>query len=587
MRITTKCLVLGVLSLVLTGLLEAHRLRKSELEGIFKMPDKEIIIDDFKGISRNSNRSDMPPGYFWNLINGYVDVDIATGNTTVRKRGGTSLIFNDDSVVPDNVLLMGEWEGNYSDGAKKLIFVKDLTTWYQAASVGVESIKLASKYTPGGSSKENDWCIIRPTATESLLVLCSGIKAKVVDSAQINSTDTWTATIANLSLDAAQPETSTVCHIHQRRVWLNNTAPAKKMIAYGSMLDDPRSSEGFSKNGESATLDVGKFINENDEIVGFRSLGNLLIIFLHNYIAIYNAPVTWENIAIQKIIPIGAVSNKAITVFGNDIYFISSTGIKKLSLSDENQQVNFFDLTRNIQPIFNELITLDDYPDASACFDPNTNLIYFSIVDSSLSAADLTGYEFMVYSPYLNNIVGFYRFQVDENYPARVWHMYYHKSSKTMIFNSNKVYKHFNDNERTEYLTYKDQIGASLEDYELKIELPSITGKTNYSMVSIKEVKTLIDSREDLTLISGIVLSSKYSNESSFTDLNFALEDDIVIEGGANLYSVFDVGNRGRGCQINISNSGVTGTNVYMDENYNVWIAIESIYIKMSIEGKK
>ena len=528
------------------------------------MPDKEVILDNFTGISRNTTRTDMNPDFLWGVYNGYIDVDLATGNKTIRKRGGTVNTKHASSADPSEVLMIGEWEKSYSSPTEYLIFCKSATTWYMAKATGLTNIELFAKYTSGNTCYENDWCIIRPEAGVVELVLCGDYgKPLRVDPLVGGATTTWNAIISDLSTDTAMPGVVSACHVHQRRIWLNNLTSDKTMIAYGSKLDDPRGDDGFSKTGEAVTLDVGRFISEEDTIIGFRSLGNSLVIFMHNHIAIYNAPVTWENIALQKIIPVGAVSNKAIVAYGNDIVFISHTGIKRLSLAD-NSEISYYDLTKNLLAATDAIFVTPNKIDACATYDPNTNLIYFSLSDHSVPVAYRTGYEFMVYSPALDNIVGIYQFQHATALTPIIYSMFFHKSSKKMLFGADWIYNHST-------ATYTDETGGSVANYEWKLELPSVSGSTNYSMSALREVKSLIESTKELTM----KLSYKYANEIAFTDVNFNMEDEVVINSGANLYAVDNVGGRGRGVQFNISNTD------------DAKINLESIYLRMGIEGKK
>ena len=533
------------------------------------MSDKEIILDNFTGISRNTSRTDMDSSFVWGLYNGYIDIDMATGNKTIRKRGGTVNAKHASSADPGEVLLMGKWDSNTGGGLDNLFFCKSKYAWYQAKVEGISNIELTKVYdlgmTAGDERYENDYCILRRSGVWSQLIICMyNGPALRVDPTGLTPTTAWTAGVSDLSTDTALPGNSTCCHIHQRRVWLNSRAAGEEMIAYGSKLDDPTGDDGFSKTGEAVTLDAGKFISEEDTIIGFRSLGSLLVIFMNNHIAIYNAPVTWEDIAIQQIIPVGAVSNKAIVAYGNDLIFVSHTGIKKLSLTDTSN-ISYYDLTRNVQSRYDSIYLSPNKPDSCAIYDPDTNLIYFSLASHLVASTDyVTGYEFMVYSPALDNVVGIYQFHYTTTLPPVTYSMYYYAPTKTMLLGQDWIYKFSTD-------TFTDETSGSAQNYEWKLELPSVSSSTNYAMTALREVKALIESTKELTM----KLSYKYANEIAFTDVNFNMEDEDIILSGANLYSVDNVGGRGRGVQFNISNTD------------DAKIDLESVYVRMGIEGKK
>jgi len=109
------------------------------------------------------------------------------------------------------------------------------------------------------------------------------------------------------------------------RLWVGGVSESNTILYY-SQIEDPPS---FNQ-GDAGYIDL-KYVWGNDEIVAIHNFGGKLAIFGKKNIALYNNPADVSNIYLDEVINgIGAVFRDSIQSIGNDIYFLSDTGVRSL-----------------------------------------------------------------------------------------------------------------------------------------------------------------------------------------------------------------------------------------------------------------
>jgi len=112
------------------------------------------------------------------------------------------------------------------------------------------------------------------------------------------------------------------------RLWVGGVSEDNTVLYY-SQIEDPPS---FNQ-GDAGYIDL-KYVWGNDEIVAIHNFGGKLAIFGKKNIAIYNNPADVSNIYLDEVVNgIGAVFRDSIQSIGNDIYFLSDTGVRSLKRS--------------------------------------------------------------------------------------------------------------------------------------------------------------------------------------------------------------------------------------------------------------
>jgi len=128
------------------------------------------------------------------------------------------------------------------------------------------------------------------------------------------------------------------------RLWCGGVTESKDVMYWSNLLD------GDDWNGgDAGVLDLSQ-IWATDEIVAIAPFYGQLIIFGTNNIAVYNSPTAVGNLALDEVISgIGCVSRDSVQAIGDDLVFLSSTGLRSLARTTEKDKLPLMDLTLNIK----------------------------------------------------------------------------------------------------------------------------------------------------------------------------------------------------------------------------------------------
>jgi len=110
------------------------------------------------------------------------------------------------------------------------------------------------------------------------------------------------------------------------RLWVGGVSESNNVLYY-SKFEDP---VAFN-NGDAGQIDL-KYVWGNDEIVAIQSFAGKLVIFGRQNIAIYKNPDDITVMGLDEVVRgMGAVFRDSIQAIGDDIYFLSDTGVRSLS----------------------------------------------------------------------------------------------------------------------------------------------------------------------------------------------------------------------------------------------------------------
>jgi hypothetical protein len=128
------------------------------------------------------------------------------------------------------------------------------------------------------------------------------------------------------------------------RIWCGGVAEAKDVVYYSNLLDG----DDWT-GGDTGLLDLSK-VWGTDEVVAIAPFYGQLVIFGKNNIAIYDSPTAVASLALNEVISgIGCVSRDSVQAIGDDLVFLSSTGLRSLLRTAEKDKVPLTDLTVNIK----------------------------------------------------------------------------------------------------------------------------------------------------------------------------------------------------------------------------------------------
>jgi len=128
------------------------------------------------------------------------------------------------------------------------------------------------------------------------------------------------------------------------RIWCGGVAEAKDVVYYSNLLDG----DDWT-GGDTGLIDLSK-VWDNDEVVALAAFYGKLVIFGKNNIVIYNSPETVGSLAVDEVIRgIGCVSRDSVQNIGDDLVFLSATGLRSLFRTTEKDKLPLTDLSVNIK----------------------------------------------------------------------------------------------------------------------------------------------------------------------------------------------------------------------------------------------
>ena len=162
------------------------------------------------------------------------------------------------------------------------------------------------------------------------------------------------------------------------RLWCGGVTESKDVVYWSNLLD------GDDWNGgDAGVLDLSK-IWGTDEVVAIASFYGQLIIFGKNNIAIYDSPTAVNSLALNEVISgIGCVSRDSVQAIGDDLVFLSSTGLRSLLRTAEKDKVPLTDLTVNIKDTI--IRNIGQSTNVKSVYVENEGIYIMSFVDLNIN----------------------------------------------------------------------------------------------------------------------------------------------------------------------------------------------------------
>ena len=128
------------------------------------------------------------------------------------------------------------------------------------------------------------------------------------------------------------------------RIWCGGVAEAKDVVYYSNLLDG----DDWT-GGDTGFIDLKKVWGD-DEVVALAPFYGKLVIFGKENIAIYNSPQTVSSLALDEVIRgVGCIARDSVQAIGDDLVFLSTTGLRSLARTTEKDKLPLTDLTVNIK----------------------------------------------------------------------------------------------------------------------------------------------------------------------------------------------------------------------------------------------
>ena len=162
------------------------------------------------------------------------------------------------------------------------------------------------------------------------------------------------------------------------RLWCGGVTEAKDVVYWSNLLDGDD-----WIGGDAGLLDLSK-IWGTDEIVAIAPFYGQLIIFGKKNIAIYDSPTTVSSLALNEVISgVGCVSRDSIQAIGDDLVFLSATGLRSLLRTAEKDKLPLTDLTVNIKDTI--IRNIGQSTNVKSVYVVNEGIYIMSFVDKNIN----------------------------------------------------------------------------------------------------------------------------------------------------------------------------------------------------------
>ena len=129
------------------------------------------------------------------------------------------------------------------------------------------------------------------------------------------------------------------------RLWLGGVAEEKDVLHYSALLDG----DDFTLINGGGAFDL-KNVWGKDDIIAIAPFYGQLAIFGKNNIAIYDSPDSVSNMRLNEVIRgVGCVARDSVQHIGDDLVFLSSTGLRSLARTSDKDKVPLTDLSANVK----------------------------------------------------------------------------------------------------------------------------------------------------------------------------------------------------------------------------------------------
>ena len=157
------------------------------------------------------------------------------------------------------------------------------------------------------------------------------------------------------------------------RLWVGNIGENRDVVYYSDLFIGQK-----FQGGSSGFLDL-KNVWAGDEIVSINSFMNKIVIFGKNNIAVFDGPwdvnyaVTTTTFALNEVIEgVGCVARDSIQLIGDDIVFLSSSGLRSLSRTMVQDKMPLTDLSLAIKDELRTNIVTGNMTSVKAQYDLST-----------------------------------------------------------------------------------------------------------------------------------------------------------------------------------------------------------------------
>ena len=163
------------------------------------------------------------------------------------------------------------------------------------------------------------------------------------------------------------------------RVWHADTPTNKTTVWFSDVLNG----HSFGTEGTAGSLDISSVLTQGaDEIVALGAHNGYLIIFCKNNIIIYGdgnnfqSSMTTTSLTLVEVIQgVGCIARDSVQNTGEDILFLSNTGVRSLNRTVQEKSQPMRDISKNVRDDIIQAIIAEDLADVKSVYSA-TNAFY-------------------------------------------------------------------------------------------------------------------------------------------------------------------------------------------------------------------
>lgn len=460
---------------------------------------REAIFQDFKGLSRRSDRLNTSSDFLYDLLNGYVRKEKSTGRGIIIQRNGSDK-FNTvqlssgtfgSATAKVRTIYEAKWNGGSVD-----VIIRAGTAWGKFDGVDT--------FTGLDTGRADDVYGQCAMFKNELIMVDGGIPRK----------STAAYVVSALSSDANMPQDSTAVWVHRDKLWLNSSS--SPMIAYFSKTNSANGATSWTGSTDAGTIDLSTILPDGDTIIGFRTFGGqdsgLIAIICSKYTVIFKAGANVYTFDFVQYFPTTCISINACDYIGKNIVYPSMNNFTSLDASVASDSMNVNTLSDQIDLLYRQFVqALSDTSTIAGTYDKSNNLFYllFPIVNNQ---------QVLIYSVDIGNFVG--RF----NYPFNIYSVLYRRNGTLLAGGEGYVYI---------LDTGDDDDGTAIS---FKVSMPAIYFGTPSKYKRLKEFEAFLSASSDTTIYIDYWFGVASLN-------NTVITEQITIDASSSLWdeSLWDV----------------------------------------------
>jgi hypothetical protein len=149
------------------------------------------------------------------------------------------------------------------------------------------------------------------------------------------------------------------------RVWAADKSTDKYTVYFSDLL-----APHIWTGGTSGSLDTRNIWPDgNDEVVAIAAHNNFLFIFGRSQILIYSGATTPSTMTLQdSIVGIGCIARDSVANVGEDVYFLSDSGVRSLLRTIQEKSAPIMQISKNVHDDLQSLISVDNTENIKAVF---------------------------------------------------------------------------------------------------------------------------------------------------------------------------------------------------------------------------